>query len=419
MTRLHILMNSEHLGVIDGRGSGVRVIYDRDLDPASTPPLSLSMPLTRPRHRGRPVADWLSALLPDREPVLMRWRRDFGIGDLHPESLLAHVGEDVAGAVQFVRDDRLDAALERDGRLQPLTADDVAGLALAAKHDSLPYDPATATGWFSLAGAQAKFALQRLADGSWALPSGAEPSTHIFKPAIPGLEDQDVGEVVSMRAAGRLGLPTADAFVIEFAGERVVGVERYDRWRGDDGRWWRVHQEDLCQAGGLDPRLKYESTGGPGIGACGDLIRRHCGQRDVETFARSAIYNYLIKGSDAHGRNYSLLITPGDVRLAPLYDLNSTLLFGPAVEARQLAMRIGGEAELHAISGGNWRLFASSLRLDEEWVLHELAGMAAALPDVIANLTQAPGIAGIADRAMRRFRDRSEQWCLQVSRSFS
>lgn len=415
MTRLHILLSSEHLGVLEGRGNGVRIVYDRDLDPEGMVPLSLSMPLSRTRHRGRVVTHWLAALLPDREPLLMRWRRDFGVRDLYPESLLAHVGEDVAGAFQFVREDRLESVLERHSELRMLTAEDIAGLTLAAKRDSLPYDPVTSTGQFSLAGAQAKFALQRVADDAWASPSGAEPSTHIFKPAIPGLEDQDVGEVVSMRAAARMGLPTAHAFIAEFAGERVVGIERYDRWRDARGRWQRVHQEDLGQASGRDPRHKYESDGGLGIEGCGNLIREHCGQQDVETFARAIIYNYLIKGSDAHARNYSLLLTPGDVRLAPLYDLNSTLLFGAAAEARQLAMRVGGEAELASIGIGNWRLFASSLRLDEDWLVRQLRDMAAELPGVIAELAGASDIDGIADGAMRRLQQRSEQWCAKAS----
>lgn len=417
MTRLHILMNSDHLGILDGRGTGVRVAYDRDLDLENAVPLSLSMPLTRPRHRGLAVSNWLAALLPDREPALMRWRRNFGVTDLNPESLMAHIGEDVAGAAQFVRDDRLKAVAGRGGHLKPLSGDDIAGLVLAAKQDSLPYDPETSTGQFSLAGAQAKVALQKLDGEGWALPSGAEPSTHIFKPAIPGLEDQDIGEVVSMRAAALLGLPTAHAFIDEFAGERVVGIERYDRWRDASGSWWRVHQEDLCQAAGVDPRLKYESNGGPGIADCGKVIRQYCGEADVATFARAIIYNYLVKGSDAHARNYSLLITPGDVRLAPLYDLNSTLPFGAAAEARHLAMRIGGETRLTQIGVGHWRLCAAALQVDEDWLIDQIQRMAAKLPGVIADLARAPDIAGVADRTVQRFQVRCEHWCADAARN--
>jgi HipA-like protein len=96
MSRLHILMDGRHLGYLDGRGRAVRVAYDRDVDPARVVPLSMSMPLAGSRYRGAALGRWLSALLPDRPTVLMRWRRDFGITDDHPESLLAHIGEDVA-----------------------------------------------------------------------------------------------------------------------------------------------------------------------------------------------------------------------------------------------------------------------------------------------------------------------------------
>jgi serine/threonine-protein kinase HipA len=352
----------------------------------------------------------LTGLLPDRETVLMRWRAQFGVTDLLPESLVAHVGEDVAGACQFVREDRLDAVLSRSGSLAPLADDDIAGIVRAAKQDSLPYDAETSTGRFSLAGVQVKFALQRIGEDSWALPSGAEPSTHIFKPAIPGLEDQDVTEVVSMRTASALGLPTAHAFIADFAGERVIAVERYDRVFAD-GRWWRVHQEDLCQAAGVDPKLKYESQGGPGAAACAGLIRQHCGQRDVETFARAIILNYLIKGSDAHARNYSVLITPGDVRLAPLYDLNATLGFGDAGQANQMAMRVGGEGRFARISTGNWRLFATEVQLPENWVLDQVRTMADQLPEALTTVCVSSDLVGVADDTLQRLQEQVEQWC--------
>lgn len=410
MTTLHALMNGEHLGVLDGQGRQLRFRYDQDLDPAGAVPLSLSLPLSRARHRGPAVSRWLTALLPDRETVLMRWRAQFGLTDLHPESLVAHIGEDVAGACQFVREDRLDAVLARSGSLAPLADGDIAGIVRAAKQDSLPYDAETSTGRFSLAGAQVKFALQRIGEDQWALPSGAEPSTHIFKPAIPGLEDQDVTEVVSMRTAAAVGLPTAHAFIADFAGERVIAVERYDRVFAE-GRWWRVHQEDLCQAAGVDPKLKYESQGGPGVVGCAALIRQHCGEPDVETFARALIYNYLIKGSDAHARNYSILITPGDVRLAPLYDLNATLGFGDAGQANQMAMRVGGEGRFARISAGNWRLFATEVQLPEEWVLDQVRTMADQLPEALTKICLSPDLVGVADDTLQRLQERVEQWC--------
>ena len=126
MTALHVVMNGRVIGRVEGRGDRVRLRYEADLDPGVDAPLSLSMPLTQARHRGRPVSWWLRALLPDRERLLMRWRARFGITDLHPESLLAHIGEDVAGAAQFVREDRLAAVLTDPGGLTPLTDAEVA-----------------------------------------------------------------------------------------------------------------------------------------------------------------------------------------------------------------------------------------------------------------------------------------------------
>lgn len=413
MTALHVVMNGRVIGRVEGRGDRVRLRYEADLDPGVDAPLSLSMPLTQARHRGRPVSWWLRALLPDRERLLMRWRARFGITDLHPESLLAHIGEDVAGAAQFVREDRLAAVLTDPGGLTPLTDAEVAGLISAARMDALPHDATHGTGRFSLAGAQAKIALQRQAYGTWALPSGPEPSTHIFKPAIPGLEDQDVTEVATMRTAAELGLPTAHTFIAEFGGQRVIGVERYDRALAE-GRWWRIHQEDLCQAGGLDPGRKYESQGGPGVRACADLLGQ-AAPGDVETFARAVIFNYLMRGSDAHARNYSLLITPGDVRLAPLYDLNSTLTFGAAAEATHLAMAVGGEDRLDEISVGNWRLFAAELTLPEEWVLGEVQTMATQIPDAVATVCAADDVRGVADATLATLNDRVGAWATRCS----
>ncbi|MDR1513514.1 MAG: type II toxin-antitoxin system HipA family toxin [Propionibacteriaceae bacterium] len=410
---LHVLVNGRRVGDLDGRGDRLRLRYDPDVldDPAFTP-LSTGLPPTRLRWRGRPIINWIAGLLPGRDGVVRRWRAAFGITDTHPESLLAHVGEDVAGAAQFVRPERLVAVEEGPGRLTPMSESDLAGLLRAALADSLPYGPDTHQGRFSLAGAQAKFALQQV-EGGWALPEGAQPSTHIFKPAIPGLAGQQLSEWLSMRAAARLGLPTAHTFIVEFGGESVVAVERYDRVMVE-GRWWRVHQESLCQAVGLHPLFKYESQGGPGTAAVAALIRERCGAADVEAFARAVCYNFLIRGSDAHADNYSILITPGNNRLAPLYDLNTTLTFGETW-AKEMAMRVGGESRFDRIDHGSWDLFARDLGLDPAWVVAQLRDLAQRLPDAIADVRsteKASDVGGVGTL----FQDRAAQWARRAVR---
>ncbi|MCL2468598.1 MAG: HipA domain-containing protein [Micrococcales bacterium] len=409
MPRLHLLMDGHLLGDVDGVGQRLRLRYDPEAAAsAAFVPLSVNMPATKGRWRGAPLRTWLEGVLPDREGVVRRWRAQFGVTDTYPESLLEHVGEDLAGAAQLVRPDRLDTVLQRDGTVTPLDEADIADVVQAARGDTLPYDPGTSTGRFSLAGAQAKFALQRTNTG-WALPGGAEPSTHIFKLAIDGLVDQDITEVLTMRTASLLGLPTAHAFVTELGDDRVIGVERYDRIQ-IDGRWHRVHQEDLCQATGTHPLHKYESQGGLDVVGCADLIRLHCGPQDVERFAQAIIFNYLVRGSDAHARNYSLLLTPSEVRLAPLYDLNMTFSFGERW-ARRMAMRVGGEDHFDLIDARHWRRFAGNLGLDPGWTIDQLLAMTQHLPDALATVATELDLATIAPATYAAVADRAAQWC--------
>jgi serine/threonine-protein kinase HipA len=92
------------------------------------------------------------------------------------------------------------------------------------------------TGHFSLAGAQAKTALHYdKRTGRWGEPSGAVPTTHILKPAVTGLDDHDLNEHICLGAALLLGLSAASSHVASFGPERVIVVERYDRfWATDD-----------------------------------------------------------------------------------------------------------------------------------------------------------------------------------------
>jgi serine/threonine-protein kinase HipA len=116
--------------------------------------------------------------------------------------------------------------------------------------------------------------------------------------------------------------------VAHFENETAIVIERYDRRRTESG-FIRVHQEDTCQALGVPPTRKYENEGGPGAIAIVDLLRTYSGEReeDVASFRDALVFNWLIAGTDAHAKNYSLLIGAGGrVRLAPLYDVASILM---------------------------------------------------------------------------------------------
>ena len=121
------------------------------------------MPLGTARHGHASVTSLLWGLLPDSEFILGQWGRRFHVSPRNPFALLAHAGEDCAGAVQFVGRERLDAFLTaRPGEVEWLTEADVASRLRRLQADASAWRTAEDTGQFSLAGAQPKTALGSL-----------------------------------------------------------------------------------------------------------------------------------------------------------------------------------------------------------------------------------------------------------------
>ena len=347
-------------------------------------PLSLSVPLAASEHGAGPVEAFLWGLLPDNADILDRWGRRFQVSPRNAFALIGHVGEECAGAVQFVRPDRVKSLLGAARKaVQWLDTADVAQRLRALRADQSAWRQPGDTGQFSLAGAQPKTALL-LEKGRWGVPSGRTPTTHILKPPMVELDGHVENEHFCLTLARELGLPAATSEVRRFDGEIAIVVERYDRLRTRGGIV-RVHQEDVCQALGVMPTKKYESEGGPGVRRIAELLRVHSSRRDddLAIFLDAIVFNWLIAGSDAHAKNYSLLLAAGgQVRLAPLYDLASVLPY-PKIDTHKvtLAMKLGGEYRLRAVGPRQWHKLAVELRLDPARVRERVRELAAAIPD--------------------------------------
>jgi serine/threonine-protein kinase HipA len=122
------------------------------------------------------------------------------------------------------------------------------------------------------------------------------------------------------------GLPVARCHPLSFEGQRVLGIERFDRTWAADGRWLiRLPQEDFCQATATPSHARYEADGGPGIDRILDILngsRRRT--RDRETFFRAQLLFWLLCAPDGHAKNFSLALRPGGrYQLTPLYDVLS------------------------------------------------------------------------------------------------
>lgn len=386
---LHVLMQGRRMGQLGMDDHGhPRFTYDTDwLALPDAFPLSLSLPLNRPTHAAATVEAVIWGLLPDNDMTLQGWGARFHVSPRNPVAMLAHVGEDCAGAVQFVTPERLTHVLSgaADG-IERLTDADVAARLSQVRRDVGSGRWLGDIGQFSLAGAQAKIALLRLDDG-WAVPSGRIPTTHILKPPGADYSGFVENEMFCLRLARAMGMPTAASDQLALGGETAICVERYDRVLTDTG-WLRVHQEDFCQALGVMPQIKYQNQGGPGPADLADALWAHASQprRDVDLLFNALVFNYLIGGTDAHAKNYSLLLgSGGEVRLAPLYDISSALPY-PQLQKRKikLAMKAGSHYRWWDIRLDDWRTTATAMRLDSDEALKTVAAQCLALPATAA-----------------------------------
>ena len=384
---LIVLLDGEEVGRVsrDARGR-LRFIYNDDWrNAADAYPLSLSMPLGAKEHGHVVVEAFLWNLLPDNELVLARWAAKFHVSARNVFALISHVGEDCAGAVQFVTPERLEAIRSgREDKVDWLDETEIAKRLETLRRDHAAWRLPGDTGQFSLAGAQPKTALF-LQNDRWGIPSGRMPTTHILKPPTGQFDGHAENEHICLMVARALGLPTAQAKVMRFKEEIAIVIERYDRLaKGND--IIRVHQEDVCQALGIMPTKKYQNEGGPSPFDVIQLLRTHSTSReeDLDTFIDALGFNWLIAGTDAHTKNFSLLLSGRRVRLAPLYDVASILPYdGFDTHKVKFAMKIGGEYKLSQTGLRQWQKLARKVRVEPDRLIARLAAMAKQLPDEV------------------------------------
>jgi serine/threonine-protein kinase HipA len=419
---LVVLLNGNEAGRLrnDARGRLI-FVYDgkwRTADGAY--PLSLSMPLAAEEHGQAVVQSFLWGLLPDNDRVLDRWAKKFQVSARNVFALISHVGEDCAGAVQFVKPERLEALRSgEDDKVEWLDEPAVAKRLQALREDHAAWRLPRDTGQFSLAGIQPKTALLSQKK-RWGIPSGRIPTTHILKPPTGHFDGHAENEHFCLLLARCLGLPVAGSKVVQFEDEIAIVIERYDR-QVVGNEIVRVHQEDICQARGIMPTKKYQNEGGPSPADVIELLRTYSTEReiDADTFIEALFFNWFIAGTDAHAKNYSLLLANGpQVRFAPLYDVASILPYDALnIQKLKLAMKIGDEYKLSRIGLRQWQKFAREARLDTDKVHDGLVRMAEQLPDFVVAVqtqTQKDGlehaiIGRLAKQLIARARDCSRQ----------
>jgi serine/threonine-protein kinase HipA len=302
-------------------------------------PLSLSLPFTpgNEPHRGLLVRNYFENLLPDSRDIRDRVARRFRLGSTDAFSLLAEVGRDCAGALQILPDANPPQDV-RKVRAEPLGESGVANM---LRHLVSPdpfggqYSNELGELRLSIAGAQEKTALLWL-DGQWCQPLGSTPTTHILKLplGLVGNMNFDMrtsveNEWLCLEIMRAFGLPVPLVHPLQFEDIKVLAVERFDRaWaHGESNTPWimRLPQEDMCQATGTPPRLKYESDGGPGIRAIMKLLTTSSeSERDRHHFFQALVIFWMLGADDGHAKNFSIFLQAGGAyHLTPFYDVLS------------------------------------------------------------------------------------------------
>jgi serine/threonine-protein kinase HipA len=355
---LAVYLDGELCGSIEQTQGGNLIFrYDDEYRTKADPtPLSLSMPLAAASHKKRAILPFLQGLLPDSEEALTAIARRYAVSSRSPFALLKHVGMDVAGAVQLVQPNSQSSdATGKRGRSREVDEAEIGEMLRHVLDEYAEGVPFYGTiGHFSLAGAQPKIALFKNSLGEWAVPEGATPTTHILKPVAGPIRRIDVVEQLTMSAARLLGCTVAESSLQKIDGLDVFVTERYDR-KVVDNRWHRLHQEDLCQALSVPPDKKYQHRdGGPGLTAIASLIRSlplESDRRRVgRDFYRAYVFNVVAGCTDAHAKNYSVMLNGETVALAPLYDLVTYAPYWDGTARLDAAMSVDGEYALSRIS---------------------------------------------------------------------
>ncbi|WP_341238244.1 type II toxin-antitoxin system HipA family toxin [uncultured Limnobacter sp.] len=301
-------------------------------------PLSLSLPFmpgNRP-HRSDAVRTYFENLLPDSKNIRERVARQFKVGSTNAFELLAEIGRDCVGALQILPDDTPPENIEAITAKQ-LSESEVAHLLrkTATPASLITRGDEGSDFRISIAGAQEKTALLQL-DEQWYLPQGSTPTTHILKLPLGlvgnlgfDMRDSVENEWLCSKILHAYGLPIASTQIVEFEDMKALAVERFDRmWQYKQaGQRWllRLPQEDMCQATGTPPDLKYESDGGPGMRAIMKLLATSTHpSRDRRIFFQAQVLFWMLCATDGHGKNFSIFLRPGgSYEMAPLYDVLS------------------------------------------------------------------------------------------------
>lgn len=263
-------------------------------------------------HRSRiKLPPFFSNLLPEgalRELLA----KQLGVSADREPYWLAHVGEDLPGAVRVVLEEAAEDDPIPESADETIIGDDVLK--------------------FSLAGVQLKLSAIRSGRGL-TIPAHGRGGDWIVKLPDQRYADVPENEWAMMSLARQVGLDVADVELVPVSGivglpdlelpreSKALAVKRFDR----DGEQ-RIHIEDFAQI--LDVRPSHwEKYHAANFETLARIIMR-VAPTSAEEFVRRLAFNIAVGNGDAHIKNWSLrYVDPTTPVLSPAYDLVSTIQY--------------------------------------------------------------------------------------------
>jgi serine/threonine-protein kinase HipA len=359
VAELTVYYESRVVGTIEVHAEGPSFTYAPDwLSMRGAFPLSLLMPLTPRRVPPRLFLPWAANLLPE-STQLRAIGLQLGAAPDDVIGILAELGRDTAGALSIGKPG---TTSPHDWRPVP---NDKALEKILEELPSKPFLVGEDGVSMSLAGVQSKLGVAIDNKGRICVPVNGAPSTWILKPDSERLFGGVQNEAMCLALAKRLGLNAPEVTTGKTGKRTYLMVKRYDRVEQAD-RWRRLHQEDFCQALGKPPSAKYESnqTGipGPTLPQMFAVTRNAMQAPDVVNLLDYVIFNVLACNTDAHAKNYSLMISGKGFRLAPIYDVMCGLAWEHVT--RNMAQKIAGKNRGEHLKRRHWQRFATDVGLN-------------------------------------------------------
>jgi serine/threonine-protein kinase HipA len=358
MSSLPVYYEQRLVGMIEVGANGPSFVYEPLwLSTRGAFPLSIMMPLSPRPFSATVFLPWATNLLPEGTQ-LKTVSAMLGAAPEDTIAILSQIGRDTAGALSIGKPGSADPGdwrvIKTDKALERILED-------LPKKPFLAGDDGVS---MSLAGVQSKLGVALNDQGRLCIPLNGAPSTHILKPdAKDRLFGSVQNEALCLTLARRCGLNAPKVTTGKAGARSYFLIERYDRFKQGD-RWRRLHQEDFCQALGIPPASKYESnqTGikGPSFA---DLfaLTRTTSAPDIVSLLDYAIFNILVCNTDAHGKNYSLMITGRGFRLAPIYDVMCAAAWDGIT--KNLAMKIADKTNGKHLKRRHWERLAAECGL--------------------------------------------------------